>query len=111
MTESAAPKDPFFITHFEVKGSTLEVEASHSDGCAEPTYSLAWNGKLQGQQAAPPVAELVLVHDAHGDQCEAMLNVTRSFDLGPLTEHLRAQGPRPGHRADPHDRLGEFGSL
>lgn len=96
ITESAAPKDPVAVTRFEVKGNTLEADVSHSGGCAQHTYSLAWGGKLQDPQAAPPVAELVLVHDAHGDQCEALLTVTRSFDLSPLAEHLRAQGRAQG---------------
>ena len=38
---------------------------------------------------SPVYTELVLIHDAHGDSCEAYLTETLTFDLTPLAEDYR----------------------
>jgi hypothetical protein len=87
-----AAKDPVTVESLTVKGDTLEVSVMHGGGCAEHSYALAWSGQLKGQGVGPAQAELVLVHDGHGDMCKALVRATPSFDLRPLVERWRAQG-------------------
>jgi hypothetical protein len=90
VTASPAPRDDVAIKSVEVQGNTLVVRVMHSGGCKEHTYELLWNGSFQGS-AGGAQADVVLAHDAHGDQCEALLNRTASFDLTPLQQRWREQ--------------------
>lgn len=91
VTASPSPKDDVAFKSVEVQGDTLVVRVMHSGGCGPHTYELLWSGSFQKSAAGESQAELVLAHDAHGDMCEALLNRTASFDLGPLKQRWREQ--------------------
>lgn len=91
VTASPSPKDPININSLELQGDTLVVGVMHSGGCKQHTYDLLWKGDFQKTAAGAAQAELVLAHDANGDSCEALLNRTASFDLGPLKQRWREQ--------------------
>lgn len=91
VTASPAPKDDLILKGVELQGDTLVVRVMHSGGCKPHTYELLWNGTFQKSAAGDAQAELVLAHDANGDSCEALLNRTASFDLGPLKQRWREQ--------------------
>ncbi|HYO53202.1 hypothetical protein [Archangium sp.] len=91
VTASPTSKDDVAIKSVEVQGDTLVARVMHSGGCKEHTYDLLWNGTFQKSAAGEARAELVLAHDANGDACEALLNRTASFDLGPLKQRWREQ--------------------
>jgi hypothetical protein len=86
VTASPAPKDDIIIRGAELQGDTLVMRVMHSGGCAKHSYDLLWNGTFQKPAAGDAQAELVLAHDANGDRCEALMNRTASFDLGPLKQ-------------------------
>jgi hypothetical protein len=94
VTASPAPKDELVIRGLEVQGDTLLARVMHSGGCKEHSYELLWAGGFQKSAAGEVQAELVLAHDANGDSCEALLNRTASFDLGPLKQRWREQNQR-----------------
>ncbi|HZI07864.1 MAG TPA: hypothetical protein VEZ71_27850 [Archangium sp.] len=91
VTASPAPKDDLILKSVELQGNTLVARVMHSGGCKQHTYELLWNGTFQKSAAGEAQAELVLAHDANGDSCEALLNRTASFDLGPLAQRWREQ--------------------
>ncbi len=91
VTASPAPKDDLILKGVELQGNTLVARVMHSGGCKQHTYELLWNGTFQKSAAGEAQAELVLAHDANGDSCEALLNRTASFDLGPLAQRWREQ--------------------
>ncbi|QRN95687.1 hypothetical protein JRI60_42650 [Archangium violaceum] len=91
LTDSPSPKDDIIIQSLELQGDTLVAKVMHSGGCKEHTYDLLWKGDFQKTAAGGSQAELVLAHDANGDACEALLNRTASFDLGPLKQRWREQ--------------------
>lgn len=91
VTASPAPKDDIVLKGVELQGDTLVVRVMHSGGCKPHTYELLWSGGFQKSAAGDAQAELVLAHDANGDSCEALLNRTASFDLGPLKQRWREQ--------------------
>jgi hypothetical protein len=90
VTPSPAAKDAIDIQGAEVEGDTLRVRAAHGGGCRQHTYELQWNGAFEKSEAGVAKAELVL-HDAHGDACEAFLSVQPTFDLTPLKQRWREQ--------------------
>ncbi|MFY0525565.1 hypothetical protein ACN28I_21290 [Archangium gephyra] len=91
VTAAPAPKDDLILKGVELQGDTLVARVMHSGGCKPHTYELLWNGTFQQSAAGEAQAELVLAHDANGDSCEALLNRTASFDLGPLARRWREQ--------------------
>lgn len=93
VTASPAPKDDIVLKGVELQGDTLVARVMHSGGCKQHTYELLWNGGFQKSAAGEAQAELVLAHDANGDSCEALLNRTASFDLGPLKQRWRERNP------------------
>jgi hypothetical protein len=91
VTASPAPKDDIILKGVELQGDTLVARVMHSGGCKQHAYELLWNGGFQKSAAGEAQVELVLAHDANGDSCEALLNRTASFDLGPLKQRWREQ--------------------
>jgi hypothetical protein len=85
---SASPqaKDLIRIEGMRILRGVLDVSVSHGGGCKEHTYALAWDGTFGQGTDGTPVANLVLVHDAHEDRCKAMKYATPRFDLSPITQ-------------------------
>jgi hypothetical protein len=53
-----------------------------SGGCAQHDFTLLDTGVAT--RSIPPQHRLRIVHDAHGDSCEAYLSRTLTFDISPL---------------------------
>jgi hypothetical protein len=78
--------DPIDVTSSSISGDTLTLTVGHGGGCERHDYALGFNGYVT---TAPAHTELVLVHDAHGDTCEAYVTETLTFDLTPLAQDYR----------------------
>jgi hypothetical protein len=65
-------------------GELLTVDVFHGGGCAPHDYSLCYYWPLAAP-SDPPSVDFDLLHDAHGDSCEAAINRTLRFDLSPLS--------------------------
>jgi hypothetical protein len=83
-TPSSAGQDPASITRAEVRGDELVLQVTYGGGCAEHDFAVyvhpAWMESLPVQVRAQ------LAHDAHGDNCRALLGKELRFDLRPLKE-------------------------
>ncbi|QDE70289.1 MULTISPECIES: hypothetical protein [Myxococcus] len=91
VTPNPEPKDPINIRSAKVDGGILTVAVMHGGGCAEHTYSLAWDGNLQQGVDGTPVANLVLVHDGNNDRCKALLRASPRFDVSSVSQRFGAQ--------------------
>ncbi|WP_426753854.1 hypothetical protein [Myxococcus sp. Y35] len=91
VTANPEPKDAISIMSARVEGNVLELLVTHGGGCAEHTYTLAWDGTLQQGADGTPVANLVLVHDGNNDRCKALLRKRPRFDLSPISQRFGAQ--------------------
>ena len=89
VTQTPAPKDPIGIQEAGVRGDVLEVQVRHPGGCKAHTYELQWNGSIQKSESGEAQAELVLRHDANGDNCEALFDFALSFDLTPFKQRWK----------------------
>lgn len=67
-------------SHYEA--DTLVVAVGHSGGCETHSYSLCYQPAFG--ESDPVQADLVLIHDANGDACEAYLTTELRFDMSPL---------------------------
>jgi hypothetical protein len=67
-----------------IEGDTLTLDISHSGGCERHDYAVCFNPNFR--ESNPVQTDLVLIHDGHGDACEAFQEVTLTFDLTPLAE-------------------------
>jgi hypothetical protein len=87
--QTPAPKDAFNVQGFRAFRDVLDVSVTHGGGCKVHTYTLAWDGTFQQGMDGTPVANLVLVHDGNGDNCEALVMATPRFDLTPIAQRFR----------------------
>lgn len=70
--------DDFTILDFERVGSLLLIEVQYGGGCAEHAFELLGSGDWY---ANPDIINFLLIHNANGDLCEALITETLVFDL------------------------------
>lgn len=84
-----AEGDPFQVDDVRVVGDTLELDVAYGGGCETHDFSLCWpDGAFM--ESSPVQASLEVLHDDHGDACDAWLSETVSLDLVPLKAAYRA---------------------
>ena len=71
--------DPFKIEKVERKEDTLAIVVSYTGGCKDHSFDVIWNGQVV--LSYPLVVNLILVHHANGDPCEARITETLKIDL------------------------------
>jgi len=74
--------DPFQFKSVEIIGSTIEIIVQYGGGCNSHRFSLLTTGLLK--ESLPPQLDLILSHDADGDECKAIITDTLLFDLSSL---------------------------
>ena len=74
--------DSFLGGPLGISGDKLIVPVAYSGGCGAHSFQLSWDGKIN--KSIPPQVVLELSHDAHGDQCRALIKETLQFDLSVL---------------------------
>lgn len=76
------PSDSVDINEFHIQGPILRLDVGYGGGCARHDFAVCFRPIL----TAPVFdeQELVLVHDAHGDNCDAYIQETRLFDVTPM---------------------------
>jgi hypothetical protein len=86
--DSRWPSDPLAIDKASVDGDTLAVSVSHGGGCAQHSYQLViariW------MESNPVQVPARISHDAHGDNCKALLRKDLRISLVPLADAYRA---------------------
>lgn len=73
---------PYTLTNAIVEGDILTATVTYPGGCQEHDFSLF--GPQTIPVTDPNNLTLYLMHVSNGDQCEALINETRQFDLTPL---------------------------
>lgn len=74
--------DPFTFGGARVEGDLLVVEVSYGGGCEKHDFTLLDTGIAT--RSIPPQHLLRLLHDAHGDACEAYITSELRFDISPF---------------------------
>lgn len=75
--------DDIRIKKAEIKGDCLYIQYSHAGGCEKHQYRLSPEPVFCG---TPPVESIPLrfMHEANGDQCQALINGEISYDISSL---------------------------
>ena len=81
--------DAFEVDSVSVSGDTLVVRVRYSGGCKEHDFFVV--GSQDWVQSAPPLMDVVVIHDGHLDPCEAWVTQTLRIGLAPIRE-LRGSG-------------------
>ncbi len=76
------PQDPLEVKGVVVESDALIVEVSYGGGCEEHTIGLCWNGAFA--ESFPVQVWVDLSHDAHDDNCDALITEPRKLDLSGL---------------------------
>ena len=91
-----ADGDEFYLYGVAISGDTLQVDVSYSGGCETHDFTLCWPEEIW-LESYPVQTSLEILHDAHGDACEAELDETLELDLLPLQQaYLDAYGGSTG---------------
>ena len=67
-----------------VEEDCLAIFLQYSGGCETHDFELRWDESVN--LSLPPIIQLVLWHNANGDQCEAYLADSLFFDLLPIQQ-------------------------
>ncbi len=78
--------DPYVLNGVDVNGDTVEISVSYSGGCEKHDFEVIWDGTIG--MGNPPVMNLILIHHANGDVCEAWITESLFFSLAALTDSL-----------------------
>jgi hypothetical protein len=101
--------DDIDIIAARIEGDTLVLQFGHSGGCAEHDYGLCYMASFD--ESAPVQGSLQLIHDGHGDACEAYLQSELRFDLTPYGDYyVELYGSGAGEIATQHGNY-VFGDL
>ena len=74
--------DPYQIAEATITGDTLRVTVTHGGGCRKHEYGfVVYSGWMESH---PVQVRAVILHNANGDNCKALLRNELRFDLTPL---------------------------
>lgn len=79
---STRTSDPFALDTLFIAGDSLKITVSYPGGCARHSFDVVWNELISSTN--PPVLNLLILHNAHNDNCEAMITTTLSVALSEL---------------------------
>lgn len=79
--EQDVVSDPIDVQFAYIDGDSVFIDATHSTGCAWHNYAVCYDYFMESY---PVQNNLRLIHDAHGNDCEALASVQLQFDLRPL---------------------------
>jgi hypothetical protein len=87
--------DPYQIETARIFADTMRVTVTHGGGCRKHEYGLiAYSGWMESN---PVQVRMAILHDAHGDNCKALLRSDLRFDMVPLREaYKKAYGGMTG---------------
>jgi hypothetical protein len=74
--------DPYVLRSALVRDHVLSLEVSYTGGCRPHAFQLGSTGWSPTEHGVE--VDLVLAHDAGGDDCKALVREHLTFDLDPL---------------------------
>ncbi len=74
--------DSFEIDNVLKDGSQLYIDVKYGGGCKEHSFEIIWGGDFI--KTNPPSIQVIIVHDANNDMCEAYLSNKLKIDLKDL---------------------------
>lgn len=79
---SPATSSPFELKSISVKDNNVEITVAYSGGCKKHNFEIIWDENVDFGN--PPVINLIVIHNANGDACEAYITEDLTFSLSGL---------------------------
>ncbi len=87
--------DPLTVVRKRFRGNVFDMDVIHGGGCATHDYVLCYGPAFL--ESYPVQTQLRLIHNAHGDVCDAAVARSLHFDLKPLADaYTSAYGATSG---------------
>jgi hypothetical protein len=83
---SVENSDPFELNDVEFEEGIIQISVSYSGGCKPHNFTITWDETIRSSN--PPVMNLIVTHDANGDNCEAYITETIEFSLDHLLDSI-----------------------
>ena len=81
-SKAPAKSDSFSISKVIINKDQLLIEVEYGGGCEDHEFTFYWDGTfLKGN---PQSVELMVIHDANNDSCEAQITETLKVDLSSI---------------------------
>ncbi|MCX6325215.1 MAG: hypothetical protein NT144_00990 [Bacteroidia bacterium] len=79
---SSGTSDPFELGDIVINGDKVEITVSYPGGCTQHAFEIVWDETVTNSN--PTTINLVIIHDAQGDICEAYITEVLTFALDDL---------------------------
>jgi len=79
----AGKGDSFNIQSFSIEGDSAFITITYAGGCNRHTFEVIWSETYI--ETYPPQTDLMLVHNANGDACKALITEKITFNISKLT--------------------------
>lgn len=74
--------DNYTVLSTALKGDVLSILVQYSGGCETHQFDLFADPRIM--KSMPPQQNIVLKHNANGDNCRALITDTIAYDLSPI---------------------------
>lgn len=81
--KTGANGDPFQLEDFSVKNDSAYFTVSYGGGCKEHYFQIIWSEKYY--KTNPPETGILIIHNANGDDCKALITEKFAFNISELT--------------------------
>ncbi len=81
----------FSIAEVTANDNVLSIDVGFGAGCAAHDFYMTWNGQFGG--SGVPHVILQLIHDGHGETCEAYETRVVRFDMTDILEQFASLYP------------------
>lgn len=83
---SPVESDPFDLKSITIEGDVAKITVAYSGGCRKHTFEIIWSESLTATN--PPRTDLLIIHNANGDMCEAYITDTLIFNVSDFADTL-----------------------
>ncbi len=83
---SAENSDPFELNNVEFEEGIIKISVSYSGGCQPHIFTITWDEIIRSSN--PPGMNLIITHDANGDNCEAYITDMLEFTIDHLLDSI-----------------------
>jgi hypothetical protein len=97
--------DPFVLHGIEIEGNKIKITVSYSGGCKTHVFTVILSDSINPEN---PALDMVILHDANDDNCEAYITETIEIEIDSLSELISEALPgsvNAYNGSDPNDEV------
>jgi hypothetical protein len=86
---SSEISSPFELQNVSVSDDNVEITVAYSGGCKKHNFEIIWDENINFGN--PPVINLIVIHHANGDACEAYIKEDLKFNVSDLMDNISTE--------------------